>query len=436
MRFNMNRKLFSGLAVAGFASLFWACGSGDIVETNVLDELQLASYNENPEALESFILQAVTASCSDTVLNPDGTQTINVDESCVNAAKPGSLNEGSPTESSSSSPKQNSPYTNRSSSGTFNPFQQNPTSSGNPGSTSSLGQTHNPSSTPSLQPTSNATTSSSAAPADPNAWGTCAANTKTNSIKKGASVQWKIAFDNSKVSANIMTGASYSWTFQDGNPATMETKTYTSNSVSYATSGSKDASVTVSFQGKTNTIKCTPLDVTGAEIKSCVCNPNVTQADVASQTPVTWTVSGCASTDANFTYVWSDQLQGGNAASAVLTAKGTYAPSVTVKNGDNGMMTVQCGAITAIDSNHPDYVVKTAGQQGEIDLPAGQVTVLLQVDAYNGKVICNADGPISGTVNTTTVLNGSYYVSVPMSGLKKGAQLVFELSTPAKCGVE
>ena len=77
-----------------------------------------------------------------------------------------------------------------------------------------------------------------------------------------------------------MTGASYSWTFQDGNPATMETKTYTSNSVSYATSGSKDASVTVSFQGKTNTIKCTPLDVTGAEIKSCVCNPNVTQADV------------------------------------------------------------------------------------------------------------------------------------------------------------
>jgi hypothetical protein len=39
-------------------------------------------------------------------------------------------------------------------------------------------------------------------------------------------------------------------------------------------------------------------------------------------------------------------------------------------------------------------------------------------------------------VNTTTVLNGSYYVSVPMSGLKKGAQLVFELSTPAKCGVE
>ena len=220
-----------------------------------------------------------------------------------------------------------------SSSSAFSPFgggsqQQNPTSSGNVPVLSSPSH-QNPASSPSGQTTA---TSSSAAPVDPNAWGTCAANTTTNSIKKGASVQWKLALDNTKVDAAIMTSGSYSWTFQDGSPdkATVQ-KSLTSPSITYATSGEKTASVVVSYQGKTNTIQCTPLDVTGAEVTGCSCIPSESQIDIATQPRVTWSVTKCSSTETTFSYEWSDGLVGTNSATGDLNTKGTFAPTVKVK---------------------------------------------------------------------------------------------------------
>ena len=433
MRFNMNRKLIFGLASAGFASLFWACGSGDILEIQQDDRFLLITLNDDPNMVDGYVQRGVTAYCNAEA----GANS----EQCIKELQPGHINNN--TASSSSATNQNNPAQTRSSSGTFNPFgnnnqQQNPTSAENVNIVSSPSQQQNPTSSPNIQPASHATvTSSSAVVADPNAWGTCAANSTTNSIKKGASIQWKVALDNTKVTASMLSSMTYAWTFQDGTPATATVqKSATSPSVSYSTSGIKSASVTLTNGGQTNTIQCTPLNVTGAEVSGCTCTPSATQVDVAVSGDVTWTVSGCKSTDQTFSYEWSDGLIGQASAGGRLSTKGTYAPTVTVKNSDNGMQTVTCGAVTAIDGNHPDYIIKTAGQQGEIDLPAGNVTVVLEVDAYNGKVICNANGPISGTVNTSTVLNGNYYVSVAMSGLKKGAQLVFNLSSPAKCGVE
>lgn len=453
MRFNMNKKLMFGLAAAGSASLFWACGSGDIVEINDDDKMVLVLLNEDDAAAENragIIREALILYCQDTIKDAAGNPVLDgngkvqlgpVSEECMNSASPGNM--GSDDASSSSSATVTSPY-KVSSSSAFSPFgggsqQQNPTSSGNVPVLSSPSQ-QNPASSPSGQTTA---TSSSAAPVDPNAWGTCAANTTTNSIKKGASVQWKLALDNTKVDAAIMTSGSYSWTFQDGSPdkATVQ-KSLTSPSITYATSGEKTASVVVSYQGKTNTIQCTPLDVTGAEVTGCSCIPSESQIDIATQPRVTWSVTKCSSTETTFSYEWSDGLVGTNSATGDLNTKGTFAPTVKVKNADNGMMTVQCGAVTAIDSNNPDYVIKVAGQQGEIELPAKKVTVVVDVTLNGGgnpKVICNADGPIGGTVNNVAFQAGaSYYATLqlPAGTIKKGAQLVFELTSPAKCGVE
>ena len=460
MRFNMNKKLMFGLAAASFASLFWACGEGDIEmydddDRMVALTLGLDDGTDTTHLLDGTILAALEIYCQDTIKDQAGNPVLDaegnaqlgaVNEECMEKAKPGNLETEAASSSSESSVK--NPY-KVSSSSAFSPFgggsqQQNPTSSGNvtvlsspsqQGTTSSPGGNHGSQTTPS---------SSSAIPVDPNAWGTCAANTTTNSIKKGASVQWKVNLDKDKVDAAIMTSGSFAWTFQDGNPGTATVqKSVTSPSVSYATSGEKTASVVVSYQGKTNTIQCLPLNVTGAEVTGCSCIPSESQIDIATQPRVTWSVTKCSSTETTFSYKWSDGLIGDNSASGDLNVKGTFAPTVTVKNADNGMMTVQCGAVTAIDSNNPDYVIKVAGQQGEIELPAGKkVTVVVDVTLNGGgnpKVICNADGPIGGTVNGTSFQAGaSYYATLqlPAGTIKKGAQLVFELTSPAKCGVE
>ena len=443
MRFNMNTKLMFGLAMASSASLFWACGEGDILEMQNEDSYVVwdLEADTNGSVLRGLIREALNVACGDSVVGPDGQVQVVVNQQCVDEAQPGQLDD--PTLSSSSAAPVTNPYAT-SSSGTFNPFggnqQQTPTSSGNVTVVSSPSQMTPTSSPNPSNPTSQATASSSSAiPVDPNAWGTCAAATTTNSIKKGASVQWKVSFDNTTVSPSIMTSGSFSWTFQDGTPATATVqKSVSSPSVSYSTSGEKGASVVVSFNGQTNTIQCTPLNVTGAEVSGCKCTPSATQVDVAAQQPVTWTVAGCTSTETTFSYVWSDGLVGTTSAAGTLGAKGTYAPTVTVKNADNGMMTVQCGAVTAIDSNNPDYVIKATGTAGQIDLPAGKVTVMVEVQsAYNNKVVCNAQGQISGTVNGVA-LNAPYYATaeMPAGTIKKGAQLVFELASPAKCGVE
>lgn len=430
MRFNMNRKLTFGLASVSFAGLFWACGSGEIMKYDQqTDGVQAFLIENNKDAVDDIVRRAAVQFCDSVAPG---------DPECVGKLQQGQGNAAVATSSSSAGPT--SPYATTSSSAP-NQQQQNPISSGNIPITSSPTPQNPTSSGVNPNPQTNPASSSSApVAADPNAWGTCAANATGNAIKKGGQVQWKLSLDQGKVpgGTSAITQGTFSWTFQDGDPATYSGKgaSYLNPLVKYQTSGPKNASVTVTSNGQTNNIQCTPLDVTGADVTGCVCTPSATQVDVAVNGTVTWTVSGCKSSDATFSYVWSDGLSGTNSAGGVLTTKGTFAPTVTVKNNDNGMQVVTCGAVTAIDANNPDYVIKIAGQQGQIDLPASKVTVSLEVDAYNGKIICNSNGPISGTVNSTTQLSGNYYVSVPMNGLKKGTQLVFELASPAKCGVE
>ena len=435
----MNKKLIFGLASAGFAGLFWACGSGDIVKIDRDDTLFQYSLDDDPTTIDGIVQQAVSAYCS---------QFENY-EQCMKDSQPGPMDA---TGSSSSAVAQSAanPYTNPINNSSQSQ-QQNPNSSGTVNPVSTPSQTQNPTSSTVIKPTSHSTiASSSSAPpaADPNAWGTCAPNVANGAIEKGKSVQWKVSLDQNKVPGGVsaLTKGTFSWTFDGGgDPATKSGQgtSFQSVFVSYATSGVKNATVTVSNNGQTNTIKCSELNVTGAAITGCACTPSVKQVDIATGASVTWTVGGCKSSDATFVYDWSDGLSGGASAGGILNAKGTYTPTVTIKNSDNGMMTVTCAEVVAIDSNNPDYVIKKTQGDGAIKIPAGKTNVSLEVDAYNNQVFCQVartdspDGKISGTVNSMAI-SGADYVTVSMAAgtLKKGATLLFDLSVPATCGVQ
>lgn len=434
MRFNMTNKLMFGLAAASSAGLFWACGSGDILEIQQSDKFVEYALVDDSTAVDGYVQRALAQYCGG-------------NEECMKASQPGRGSGNTAVSSSSAGPT--SPYAASSSSTTNNQQQQQtPISSGNVSIVSSPSQ-QNPTSSVNPTPVQPTQSSSSAAPvnADPNAWGTCAANASNNAIQKGKSVQWKVSLDNNKApgGVSIITQGSFSWTFEDGDPATKsgQGSSFQSVLVKYDKSGVKNASVTVSYNGQSNTMQCTPLNVTGAEVSGCVCTPSATEVDVAVNGTVTWTVSGCKSSDPTYIYEWSDGLQGTNAAGGVLTAKGTYAPTVTVKNSDNGMQVVTCGAVTAIDANNPDYIIKASEAAGAIKLPAGKTTVSLQASGRNNTVFCNVarsdspTGALNGTVNGAA-LKGADYVSttVAAGSLAPGKTLVFSLDVPATCGIQ
>ena len=51
----MNKKLIFGLASAGFAGLFWACGSGDIVKIDRDDTLFQYSLDDDPTTIDGIV---------------------------------------------------------------------------------------------------------------------------------------------------------------------------------------------------------------------------------------------------------------------------------------------------------------------------------------------------------------------------------------------
>lgn len=395
--------------------------------------------DDDPTTIDGIVQQAVSAYCS---------QFENY-EQCMKDSQPGPMDA---TGSSSSAVAQSAanPYTNPINNSSQSQ-QQNPNSSGTVNPVSTPSQTQNPTSSTVIKPTSHSTpASSSSAPpaADPNAWGTCAPNVANGAIEKGKSVQWKVSLDQKKVPGGVsaLTKGTFSWTFDGGgDPATKSGQgtSFQSVFVSYATSGVKNATVTVSNNGQTNTIKCSELNVTGAAITGCACTPSVKQVDIATGASVTWTVGGCKSSDATFVYDWSDGLSGGASAGGILNAKGTYTPTVTIKNSDNGMMTVTCAEVVAIDSNNPDYIIKAPQAAGAIKLPAGKTTVALQTNGQNNTVFCNVarsdspSGALNGSVNNIKLAGSDYIaVSVPAGTLTSGKSLDFELDVPATCGIQ
>lgn len=263
--------------------------------------------------------------------------------------------------------------------------------------------------------------------------GTCAPITAT--IEKGSSTSWKFTpnIKESGISPVEWNKATYSWDFSGGTPATATG--LTTSDITYASSGKTTASVNVTVNGKSETVQCAPLQVNGAPITGCTCEPDKKSPDVATgaQT-VTFTVSGCK-TDANITtYTWTGATGTTETATATVANKGDEAkPSVKVGNDDNTIVDVTCTAAKAKNSDEPDYVIKKAQNDGAIEIPAKSVSVDLKVQGNGGSctVFCNAQGPISGMIGEKKI-SGSYYASV--SGIACPAMVSFELTTAAKCG--
>lgn len=276
-------------------------------------------------------------------------------------------------------------------------------------------------------------------------WGTCA--TTEAFIEKGETVDWKFTTNKAAFTPQDVMVSSFEWTFEGGNPATKSDSGVAgvnAKGIAYEVSGVFAASVKITRKnGETGVVNCSPVDVTGARITECSCTAERDVVDIsggATKTAV-WTVSGCKSADDNFTYEWSDNL--GNAAmvGAIVTQKGSFAPTVKVRNGDNGLMQVTCDEVKAVDSNNPDYIIKESLNAGAIKLPAGKTAVFLEVDAFNNMVFCNVDpteasgGVLKGTVNGIA-FTGSYFVTATVPGITSGSMLNFELDVPATCGVQ
>lgn len=417
----MKKKLLISLSSIGLAAGFWACGSGSVEPLNEETDGYVKAMLETQSIDFASQVADVKKQCSE-------------DIACMNEMA--KANDGAIMIESSAAPEPESssdPAPQVSSSSRFNPFS----------SMGPIGQLSSSSSAPIPVQTSS---SSEALP--PGTLGTCAPATAT--VELNSPVTWNFEWAEPKPAANVMLSATFTWAFEGGSPAVGEKR---SASTSYATSGTKTASVTVNAGGATQTATCS-VNVNGAPITGCSCLPTNIQPDVAAGESATWTASGCKTT-ANITgYSWSGATADatGLVATAPVAAKGDVVSGVsfTVSNDDNTKVTIPCDDAVAMDATKPDYEFKESGNTnaisftGNVDatvvfsLPsgwhgsdAGTCTFACQVDRGGG-----GDGKISGTLGTYEVAGGDYVTtSIPISATTGGNAMAFKLNVGSNAGV-
>ena len=277
-----------------------------------------------------------------------------------------------------------------------------------------------------------------------NGLGTCAPAAATAELN--AQVTWKFAANSNILEPGEMMGLKYDWNFVDGTPGTSNAK---SPVVTYATSGTKTATVRVVSSKGAETVTCSPVNVNGSPITGCACKGTNLMPDVAAGESATWTISGCK-TGANFTlsYAWTGATAdaSGLTATAPVTKKGDVVSgvSVLVANNDNTKVSVTCDAAKAIDSRIPDYEIKAAQAAGKIKIPAGRTQVHLNVSVGGDKciVFCETQwtqelqGALTMTVGGQKS-TGSYNVTVGLPVSNCDDDMVdFVLSAEATCGIQ
>lgn len=359
----MKTKLLFGLAATSAAGLFWACGSGEIIEFADDDNNQFVMYDyaigseDVNKALQGMVQQAITDYCTANNAGPDCNEALQPGGAAIPQAQSSSSLGYKPINKDDELPNNQGNQNN----------QGQPSSNitvVDPGSNGGQGSNQNPTSNPST-PTSAASSAStpavqSATSTGGAAWATCSIVGK-NVVKKGSAVVWKgQAQVGGAITMQTMMQLKYDWVFEGGNPPSasggIELKMDT---VTYANSGTYQTSLTLTTpSGEKQTISCPALEVTGADITGCKCTAASKTADISED--VNWTVSGCTSEDPTFTYAWSEPFQ--IVTSAVANGKvpstGVYKPTVTVKNADNGMMEVTCDEVKVTDRLNPEYELK------------------------------------------------------------------------------
>ena len=295
--------------------------------------------------------------------------------------------------------------------------------------------------------------SSGAAPITDDSFGSCVP--LKNPINKGEKVQWQFKA-NSKYpgfDALKIAKATYTWSFAADAVDDLSGKGTTSGNITYPNSGATTASVTVLYDGTPITVACDPLQVNGAEITGCTCEPDVAIPDVANgPVTVTWSVSKCATVGATITgYEWTGATGTGESATAAFSEKDQeITPTVVVSNDDNTKQSFTCSAVKAIDASKPDYEFTDQGNTnaipfvGNVDatvvfnLPsgwhgagdAGTCTFACQVDRGG-----TGDGKITGSIGTVEIDGGDYVTAtIDVANTIGGKSLPFVLNVGSNAG--
>lgn len=392
----MKKKLLVSLSSIGLAAGFWACGSGTV-----------EPLNEETDGYVRAMLE--TGSIDFATQITDAKKKCNDDIVCMNEMA--KANDGAIMIESSATPEPESsdgtaPKVSSSSRDIFTP-------------TSSIGPIGQQSSSSSATIPVQQSSSSEALP--PGTLGTCAPAAATAELN--GTVTWGFEWAEPKPAANVMLSATFAWEFEGGSPAVGEKRTATT---SYATSGTKTASVTVNAGGTTQTATCT-VNVNGAPITNCTCLPTNIQPDVNAGESATWTASGCK-TSANITgYTWTGATADatGLTATAPVSAKGDVVSGVsfTVSNDDNTKVTIKCDDAKAIDMSIPDYIIDGTAEGTYTGVGPGDYTMVYacKTDQYyqTPLMVVAPDGAVTGSVNGT-----------PFSVSQYGQEKVFSSQTP------
>lgn len=419
----MNKKLFSGLALMSVAATaFWACGEGNINGKDLNDDIAMASNEQDLQTLKDNAIE-------DCRITPD----------CY--LKYQGYLEGTDVPSSVDNPTSSASLTPQSSNSLIIP-----------GLSSSI-KIARSSSSINIIDDPGESSSSGPAPITDDTFGTCAA--AKNPINKKTPVQWKFTA-NSKYpgfDALKIAKATYTWSFAADAVDDLSGKGTMSGNITYPNSGATTASVTVLYDGTPITVACDPLQVNGAEITGCTCEPDVAIPDVANgPVTVTWSVSKCATVGATITgYEWTGATGTGESATAAFSEKDQeITPTVVVSNDDNTKQSFTCSAVKAIDASKPDYEFTDQGNTnaipfvGNVDatvvfnLPsgwhgagdAGTCTFACQVDRGG-----TGDGKITGSIGTVEIDGGDYVTAtIDVANTIGGKSLPFVLNVGSNAG--
>ena len=276
----MKKKLVFGLSAAVVSGAFWACGSGEVTNFDEnLDGLTLALLYDISDA-------DVAGAIADCLADSLGCAV--------------EMRNAGPLPFTSSESNQSSSRTTQSSSS-----NQRPQSSVTP--QSSMIFTPPSSSGPVFASSSSTIVeeSSSSVYVGPGAeYGSC--SPVKNPINRGEKTAWKMT-KNATVDAQVILKADFEWNFAGGEPTkSVKHANTSSDEITYATSGSKTATLVFTPQGGAPvSIECAPLQVNGSPITNCKCAAESATVDVAAGGVAKWTISGCTSADANVTsYTW------------------------------------------------------------------------------------------------------------------------------------
>ena len=421
----MKKKILAGTVALGVAVTFWACGSGDILTMmEPEDTTMLLPDSGVGPLLDPIMDPSVCPGCYGEAPESSSSRQATVAKFGSSSSSLREL----PTFSSvslSSSSSEEGIVVNLSSSSRFVPPVRSSSSETPVVLSSSSGDVVKPG-------------------ADV---GSCAPLTPT--IDVGQAATWKYTRGND-VQPSQLLSASYTWTFEGGTPATTTAtgaNATKQENITYATSGQHTASVVITIGGSHYTVTCSPLQVNGAKITGCSCTAVNKKPDIAQGEMGTWNITGCKTTaPATITgYAWGNGVTGdGEMGVFAFTKKNeTLAPVVNVSNNDNTIQSVQCEAITAINSDDPDYILTK--QNTKIALPKGESTLVLDLPASwhagnsaSPKIRCDgANQPIVITIGTKSSLSDySATIEIPVEQTINKSAVSINLSVGANCQVE